>query len=480
MKRKREYGYGFSYANRPQNLPLAERVKRRKTRCKDLKSQIAFRKNDQRGKDAMGKYRKGYKLMMKNAQVRKRLLTLGFRDFGEYPKTNHHEGKMFSMPNDIPDKFDDEQAGWVCLEMYESGGLTKSQMEQVRATLSYAYQLQTGRWTTAKFKAQYESVRSQYSLQTDFAPPTQKVKAEYSAEPAGLKTAFTTEFVAGQGMYFPEWCVGGTISHDWKITGCRAGEKGGLNRVRKSRKHVWIPSQGVCGTYMLGGRPKTPGIYEERDWLVCRVCLCENGVHKGLPDNLLDCLDEDWNPVNPTWCTFCPLNMVEVVQRLLPEDEKGRTYCRWIHRQKRFAVPCLGHDGLIPLARRWMDMQGGNPDGLTFCSNSGRKSCGKWCQLLQIPYEESMPIHGDLWSTWSKYYQLNLKRDPGFKDRDQPPNLDEKVIALRKLAAYFGRGRVQDRRVDFSNTVIGQMMCGILRGQGQDALLAQILNPPEL
>ena len=82
VKRKREYGYGFSYANRPQNLPLAERAKRRKTRCKDLKSQIAFRKNDQRGKDAMGKYRKGYKLMMKNPQVRKRLLSLGFRDFG--------------------------------------------------------------------------------------------------------------------------------------------------------------------------------------------------------------------------------------------------------------------------------------------------------------------------------------------------------------------------------------------------------------
>ena len=478
-KRKRE-PYGFDVSNRPQNLPLQERKKRRRTRAKDLNSQIAWDKNEKRTPAAMSKYRKGYNKAFQVPKARRRLLELGFLEPGTYPENNHHLGVMFSMPNDIPVKFDDEQAGWISRECYECKRprLTKSMMEEVRAMLSFAYQLVTGKFTTTRFKPQYESVRSQYSLQDEFAPPTQSLKAKYSVEPEGLKTAFTTPFDATKGMPYPEWCVGGELAHDWSINGCRGGQEGGLARVKKSRRHEYIPSQGVVGTYMLGGRPKTPGIKEDREWLVCRGCLCEKGKHVKLPENWMDYLDSDWNPVNPPWCTTCPITMFEVIQALLPEEEKGRLYCKWLPAQNRFAKRCLGFQSMIPLARKWLDIQGANPDRLVFCKNSGRKSCGKWCALLNIKYEHSVAVHGDLWSTWSKFYQTNLRRDPGYENREQPGNLDEKMFALRQLARYFGRGRAQDDPQELSNNQLGRLMMGLLRAQGQGDLVAEVLANP--
>ena len=385
-KRKRSY-YGFDATNRPQNKPLSERKKRRKPRTNDLKSAIAFDKNAQRKPGTMGKYRKGYRVAFGVPKVRRRLLGLGFKAPKTYPGNNQMLGEMFSMPRDIPVAFDEEEAGWVARECYESKRphLTKSQMEEVRAMLSFAYQLQTGRWTTTKFKANYESVKSQFGLQNDYAAPTQSIKAKYSVEPEGLKTAYTTEFDASKGMPYPEWNVGGTISYDWGVNGCRGGKEGGLARIKQSRRHEWIPSQGTYGTYMVGGRPKVPGIHEDREWMVCRICLCPEGKHVGLPEDWLDYLDGDYNPVNQPWCTTCPLNMWEVTQGLLADDDKGRTYCRWLPKQHRFAKPCLGWKQIIPLARRWLDIQGANPDGLRFCSNSGRKSCG----MVQPP-EDSL------------------------------------------------------------------------------------------
>ena len=128
----------------------------------------------------MAKYRQGYKLAMSVPKAKQRLLSLGFKPYCGY-EWNQQGGKMFSMPKDIPRAFDDEQAGWVCRECYlcRKPKLSKSQMESVRAMLSYAYQLKTGEHATVKTKANFPSVRDQFGCQNDYAPPKQALKAKY-------------------------------------------------------------------------------------------------------------------------------------------------------------------------------------------------------------------------------------------------------------------------------------------------------------
>ena len=468
----------YDKTNRPQNKPLRDRKKLRPPRTTNLRTAIAFDKNALKAPSTLAKYRTGYVNAFKVRAARERLLQLGFKRPNTYP-WNQQGGVMFSLPRDIPVGFTDEEAGWVCRECYLSTSprLTKSQMQSIRSMLSFAFQLQTGEHSTPKYKANYKSVKDQFGCQTDYAPPTKSLVAKFSAEPEGLKTAYTTDFTPACGVQFPEWCVGGTVNWDWDVVGCRAGPGGGLTRIKKSRTHQFIPSQGVMSTDFFGGRPKLPGINRHRAWKVYRVCLCPGGKHKCPPEDWMDTLDANYNPVDPDWCTVCPLNMFSCVQDMLPASEKGRSYPAWLPKQGRFSNRDLGKNRLIASAQQWMNIQGGNPDDLEFCSNSGRKSCGKWCSQLQIKYSDSFQIHGDLWSTWQRYYQRNLRREPGFQERAQSCNLDEATVALWKLARFFGRGReARDDPVEFDTNQIGRLLAANLRAMGQGATVAAILD----
>ena len=486
---------GFDGTNRPQNKPLRARKKLRKPRTTSLRVACAFDKNNLREPSTLAKYRAGYVLIFKVKAARERMLSLGFKPPGTY-KWNQQGGVMFSMPYDIPAAFDDEQAGWICRESYgsdERPNFSKSQMEEVRATLSYAYQLKTGKVSTPKFKANFESVKDQYGCQTIYRPPSKSLRAKYSVEPDGLKTAYTTEWSPTCGIPFPAWNVGGTIGWDWNVVGCRGGKKGGLMRLQKSRTHEFVPSQGVMTTEFVGGRPKVPGFNKCRKWKAVRTCLCPDGKHVGPPADWLDHLDDNCNPCYPgvgdddektpaspiPWCTTCPLNMFKCIQDMLPEDDKDRLYPRWLPSQRRYGDKDLGRGSIIPAARRWFDAQGANPDGLVFCSNSGRKSTGKWCAELSIPYSWSFQLVGDLWSTWSKYYQTNLVHEPGFQEREQATSFEDMTRALRKLARWFGRGRTtREDPVDISHNKLARLMMLQLRAQGLGAEVNRILDAP--
>ena len=390
---------------------------------------------------------------------------------------------MFSLPRDIPADFDDKAAGWVVRECYtcRNPRLTKSQMEAVRAMLSYAYQLKTGLKSTPKFKANFPSVKDQFGCQNEYAAPTKSLRAKHSMEPSGLKIAWTTEYVPNEELVFPEWNVGGLVGYHWAVNGCRGGPKGGLKRLKTSREHKLIPSQGLLTSAFKGGRPKVPGFNKERAWTGVCVCLCPGAKHKFPPEDWVDNTDKDWNPCYPgnaiPWTTTCPLNMFKCIQDLLAHDQKNRIYPKWLRKQHRFGARDLGKAQLVALAKQWYNLQGGNPDGLELCTNSGRKSCGKWCAELSIPYSESFPVHGDLWSTWSTYYQPSLVREPGYQERDQPRDLEECSRALWKLARFFGRGREnRDDPSEFSQSQIGKLLAATLRSLGQSDMVAHILN----
>lgn len=428
----------------------------------------------------MSKYRKGYVKIFKVPKARKRMLSLGFLPPGKYPYSQQGD-VMFCRPSQIPDEFDDEQAGWIARECYQCKrpALTKSNMECVRACLSFAFQLQTGKQNTPKFKANYKSVKDQFECQTEdgYAPKKQHCKVVHSVEPEGIKKAWQKEWTPACSLPYPVWNVGGLINFDWEVNGCRGGKKGGLMRIQTSREHEFIPSVGIMSTQMVGGRPKIPGINKIRAWKNYRVCLCPEGKHVPPPDDWCANLGAGHNPENPTWCTICPLNMFQCIQDLLPDNDKGRSYPRWLPAQRRYGDKDIGHQSLIPLARKWLDEQGANPDQLVFCKNSGRKALGKLAAHLGWKYSVSFPQHGDLWSTWHKYYQKNLRREEVFVDREQPTNVEDATVGLWKFARFVGKGRTtREDPVTFTNDQVGQLLIATLRGLGQGSLVAKILG----
>ena len=65
---------------------------------------------------------------------------------------------MFSLPREVPRMFDGDDAGMILRYCFKAGQ-TKSQCEAVRAMLSYAYQLQTGK------EGNYEECKIQWDCQ---------------------------------------------------------------------------------------------------------------------------------------------------------------------------------------------------------------------------------------------------------------------------------------------------------------------------
>ena len=388
---------------------------------------------------------------------------------------------MFSMPRDIPRSFTDEEAGWILRECWQSRNpqLSKSQLQSIRQMLSYTYQLATGRHhsNNAYDPCNWPSVQEQWGCQDpeSYAPPTKKLKAEVCPEPNQLKKAFTTEWSPDCGMPYPQWCVANQITYDWAVNGNRSGE--GLRRVKQSVTHEFTPSQGWMRTKLLGGRPKLPGTRKRRDWWNYRTCLCPGGDHQGLPDDWKDHLDNEHNPTKE-WCTICPLTCFEFIRGMLPETDH-RTYVRWLPDQQRYAVQDygIGKKKLVPEARRWLNIQGANPDNLIFCSNSGRKALANWCSEYSVKYSHSFQIHGDLYTTWKYFYQSDLGADPQFKERTQSKEVDEATAALWKFARGIGRGRTnRDDPTTFDFQLMGQLIVENLRAMGHGTRVNAILD----
>ena len=387
--------------------------------------QVAFDKNALKSLETMKKYRTGYNYCWSVRRCRSYMKRIGLKEPGTYSKKNQHNGDMFALPNEF--SLSSRQAGTIARHCYKAGS-TLSQLENVRKMLSFAYQLTTG----AK-KGNFKAVNTQWESQDPayYLDPTQKVKAEVSPEPKNMTVMFKTPFDETKGMPFPLWNVGLLLTHDSFLVGSRSVTD--LERVKKSRDHTYAPSQGWMSTVMVGGRAKLERRKGTRDWSVYRVCLCPKGKHVPPPDNWQTLLDKNSNPKEVTWCSTCPLNAFKCIREMLPDGDL-RTYPRWVSKQDRYSPDDHGPDAMKKLMLRWIDLQGGNPDGLTYDTNGGRKTLGKMCQTYQVMYHESFELHGDLWCTWCKYYQEKLGRDPLFKRRTQSPDPDVCCAALRKFA----------------------------------------------
>ena len=94
-------------------------------------------------------------------------------------------------------------------------------------------------------------------------------------------------------------------------------------------------------------------------------------------------------------------------------------------------------DNVAKLAIDWLQVQGAKS---SFDTNAGRKSFARLTKHLRIPYEESFPVHGDVYDVWQDSYENTVPKS-GFKVRKQPRDPDVACTALRKIAHFLGAGR---------------------------------------
>ena len=71
-----------------------------------------------------------------------------------------------------------------------------------------------------------------------------------------------------------------------------------------------------------------------------------------------------------------------------------------------------------------------------FSRNAGRKSLGRWLDLLEIPYKEPVQVHGDNPDVWEDAYQDNMPSDK-YRCRNQSHDADVACKPLRTFCRWL-------------------------------------------
>jgi hypothetical protein len=172
-------------------------------------------------------------------------------------------------------------------------------------------------------------------------------------------------------------------------------------------------------------------------------------------------IGKDGNPTVPIkWNTNCPLACIQLYTSMLKPREQ-RVYPKWL-KSGRFGK--MNYDSVVDLAIDWYVAQGVCTQTNRYDTNAGRKSLARWCRHLNVPYEESFEIHGDLYKTWSEHYEDSVPGDDSMNRREQSRNPDVATRALARLANWFGRGKRVAPRLRRQERYLHEHM--LLMGQG--------------
>ena len=138
------------------------------------------------------------------------------------------------------------------------------------------------------------------------------------------------------------------------------------------------------------------------------------------------------------WDPSCPLAALEYVwQHQHEEDVPKRCYPAYLPKRTTGPARLAVKNISLPsqAAVDFMQVQG-LP---LFDTNSGRKALARWCKHLNVPYELSVHIHGDLFDTWNKNYESEVEK-PRLTIRQQSRDPKEATAALRIFASWLNRG----------------------------------------
>ena len=459
--------------------PRAKRSYRDRKEVKEprrarLDTYLAFDANSIKSTDTLRKYRTAFNFLWKVPKARKLLQDAGFKEPGLYEGSNQHAGKVFALPREVPpqSKFGEEQAGFAMRHALKSGA-TKSQCESVSKLLSYIWQLQTG-----EAKGNFKKVRQAWKRHPEdaFGAPKQRVKAIYIIEPEHLKVALTTEWTPACPMPYHQWCLAYLGTTFWCVLGARP--KIDMGKIKECTDQFIAPHLGYMWFQMKGGRAKIEGSQGTRPWKAYVPCFCPGGKHCGPPETFYETIiDEE----QPSWCTSCPISCAQVIQFTLGEEDPRilPALCKSSGKFVKFGgkeYKNIGAKALFPLLQRFLDLMGGNPDGLKFDTNMGRKALGKLFEVVQVPYQIGFEVHGELFENW-RAYQEQIENDKNFTRRTQSKSPDVCLKALRRVVRWFGRG--ETKREDpshFNMDQVGQLLALIGRNQGLHEAVNRILD----
>ena len=426
-----------------------------------MMKQIAFKKNAMKSPVTMTGYRGGFRKMFDACP--QYMTRIKMRPPGSYDPQNQHGGVMFALPGDF--HLTSRQAGQILYKCFKTGDFTITQLKQIKKTLAYAYMLDGG-----EPGGNYGHIPGIWEVVTEKEchPQRKHILPRRIPIPDDLKAAFTKGWPGPQcGMSLVDWSRGLIVGWDWGVIGARAKED--LKRIKNAERHGINHREGWAYSDLKDGRAKLSGRKKgTRPWKAYRVCMCEN-EHRPLPEDVEYALDKHGNPkefVKVDWTTECPLNCQELIMRGQYKYNQGckqfshvRIYRKW--NSKDSGGYGTGNQGeLIKYIFRWFKIQGVKPD---WDSNSGRKSLGRWLKLLNVPYEESFEIHGDLLDVWGRHYQPGLPKRGKQKSREQSKDPEDATRALRKFATFCGRGQPAPVHLDLTQ----QLLRGVMEGQGR-------------
>ena len=425
-----------------------------------MMKQVAFKKNAMKSPVTMQGYRNGFRKWWQGCP--RYLQSIKMKRVGEYDKQNQHAGEMFALPGEF--KLTSRQAGQVLYKCYQSGKFTISQMKQIKKVLAYAWSLDGG-----EPGKNYPHIPGIWEIvmEKECHPQKKHILPTKIPLPEDLRKAFTKAWPGPEcGMSLVDWSRGLLIAWDWCVLGARAKED--LKRIKNGEEHAHNRREGWGYTELKGGRAKLAGRKKgTRAWRAWRICMCLN-EHRALPEDIEYSLDKHGNPQDcmhnhRDWCTECPLNCMELILRGQYKHEDKRIYRKW--NAKGSGSYGKGSQGeLIKFMFEWFKIQGLNPN---WDSNAGRKSLGRWLEMLNVPHDESIEIHGDLLDVWSKHYQAGLPKRGDSKTREQSKNPEDATRALRKFATFCGRGQPAPVRLDMTQRLLKGIMDG--QGRGEEA-----------
>lgn len=146
-----------------------------------------------------------------------------------------------------------------------------SQLETVRKTLSYAWELNG---TKTKSETNWPCVASMFesTIRPGLLVPNRKngALAKRIPTPRQLKTAINTGWLPSNTMPLLKWCVHYMCFWDTMVCGARA--RIDLNKIKKSKIHAVDYKQGWQNSAFLGGRSKLTGAKKgTRPWSMWRI-----------------------------------------------------------------------------------------------------------------------------------------------------------------------------------------------------------------
>ena len=354
---------------------------------------------------------------------------------GSFDVHNGHAGKCWGWPKEC--SLTDTQARGIYNACYNSKKLTLPMMIVVRKGMAYAWEL-TGHQPGGNFPG----VKEVWGIvrQCELPGNTMTTIPDRIPLPEDLRKAFTKSWDPEGDWSLIEYCQGNVAAYHWAVFGLRSRED--IARVKKAPDHFFDWKAGWQCSEFAGGRAKLCGRKKgTRKWRAWMVCHCKGGEHQRPPADFCEEIDMEGNPDDPEkveWCTECPLACLELMWQC--QHQAGvpqRCYAKWNEGSGNFGKKNV--NDVVALAIDWLEFQGACTEDNRYNSNAGRKSLGKWTRRLNVPYEESFQLHGDLWEVWHKSYEQAVPKSK-YEVRTQSTDPDTACVALRKFANWLGRG----------------------------------------